>query len=176
MNRKDIFYFTGKCLSLDENPDARKSIISSFKSDQIPIERFIKLCSHNYIIPAIFLKFKSHKLLDLFPEGLEQHFEEIYLLNEKRNYLILQQVKEISQKLKHHNILPVYLKGTANLLDNVYSEVGERMIGDIDFLVREKDYLKTAELLMELGYEDQSKHYVDVTELKHYPRLFRDRF
>jgi len=32
-------------------------------------------------------------------------------------------------------ISPIYLKGTGNLIDGIYGDVGERIIGDIDFLV-----------------------------------------
>ena len=58
-------------------------------------------------------------------------------------------------------------------MDNLYSDIGDRMIGDIDFLVQEKDYLKTAELILEIGYENQHKMYDDAKTFKHYPRLFR---
>ena len=84
------------------------------------------------------------------------------------------QIDEISSQLKKENIDPLYLKGTANLMDNLYSDLGVRMIGDIDFLVQEKDYLKTAELIQELGYKTDAVLYDDVYFRKHYPRLFRE--
>ena len=93
--------------------------------------------------------------------------------NRKRNTEILQQIEEISTKLQKANIKPIYLKGTANLMDGLYSDIGERMIGDIDFLVQEKDYLKTAELILELGYINEFVTYDDFQIMKHYPRLYR---
>jgi len=49
---------------------------------------------------------------------------------------------------------PIYLKGTGNLIDGIYSDIGERIIGDIDFLVPEKDFRTTAELFKKEGYLD----------------------
>ena len=48
------------------------------------------------------------------------------------------------------------------------------MIGDIDLLVPEKDYLKAARILEEDGYEKTSHNYQDINTLKHYPRLFKN--
>jgi len=50
-----------------------------------------------------------------------------------------------------------YFKCTANLLDGIYSDVGERMIGDIDFLVKEEDYFRTAAILYGKGYQHNNK-------------------
>ena len=41
-------------------------------------------------------------------------------------------------------ISPIYLKGTGNLIDGIYGDVGERIIGDTDLRVPEKDILTTA--------------------------------
>ena len=59
-------------------------------------------------------------------------------------------------------------------MDNLYSDIGDRMIGDIDFLVKERDYFKTAELILKLGYKNDKADYYDLKELKHYPRLYRE--
>jgi len=76
--------------------------------------------------------------LSVIPEEVEHAFAEIYELNRQRNQQILKQIDDITALLNKENIQPVFLKGTANLLDELYSDVGERMIGDIDFLVTEE--------------------------------------
>ena len=48
------------------------------------------------------------------------------------------------------------------------------MIGDIDFLVKEEDFLKAAEKLEATGYQRQDNHYFDVFQFKHYPALTKD--
>jgi hypothetical protein len=48
------------------------------------------------------------------------------------------------------------------------------MIGDIDFLVKEKDYIKTVNLLLNLGYKSNFKPYFEINDQKHYPRLYNE--
>jgi hypothetical protein len=173
MNSSELFQFSCQCLLLDKNPGFKEGIEEKFISGEVDIDRFVYLCSNHLILPAIYLRFKSAGLIKYFPHEYANHLKEIYETNKKRNQEILQQIDEINAALEKENIEPVYLKGTANLMDNLYSDVGERMIGDIDFLVQEKDYLKTAELVLGLGYETDAVLYDDVHFRKHYPRLFR---
>jgi hypothetical protein len=173
MNSSELFQFSCQCLLLDKNPGFKEGIEEKFISGEVDIDRFVYLCSNHLILPAIYLRFKSAGLIKHFPDEYSNHLKEIYETNKKRNREILLQIDEISNQLEKENIKPVYLKGTANLMDNLYSDSGVRMIGDIDFLVQEKDYLKTAELVMGLGYENQTKMWDDAKTFKHYPRLFR---
>jgi hypothetical protein len=178
---KETFYFTGQCLSLDEHPEFREQIIEQFadacniQNSTFNIQNFVQLCSDHLVIPAIYLKLKAHGLLGFIPEEVVQAFAEIYELNRERNLQILRQIDDITALLNKENIQPVFLKGTANLLDGLYSDVGERMIGDIDFLVSEEDFLKTGALLENNGYCHGEKiSYVDFTSRKHYPGLHKN--
>lgn len=86
--------------------------------------------------------------------------------------MILEQVSEIGDLLAKNNIYPILLKGAGNLIDNLYSDPAERIMGDIDFLVSETEYLKAAQILIGAGYSESKLYYYDdVTILKHYPRL-----
>ena len=51
-----------------------------------------------------------------------------------------------------NNIRPIFLKGTANLLAGVYEDIGERMVGDIDFIFSQQDYPKAITILRDFGY------------------------
>ena len=131
-------YFIGQCLSLDEHPTFRETIIAQFSDPDYAWNDFIWTCSNHLVLPVIYLKFRKHDLLDYLPEVLANHLEEIYKLNRTRNEQIILQMKEINATLNKAGISPIYLKGTGNLIDGVYSDIGERIIGDIDFLVPEK--------------------------------------
>ena len=63
-------------------------------------------------------------------------------LNRERNEEIIAQAKELNTLLLEHHITPIFLKGTGNLLEGLYEDIGERMVGDIDFLFSEEDYPK----------------------------------
>ena len=54
--------------------------------------------------------------------------------------------------LGHERIEALTLKG-ASLMDNIYSDVGERPMGDIDLMVRPEDHQQFINLLYSLGYE-----------------------
>lgn len=178
MTNKELFYFTGKCLTLDEHPGFRHEIIESCQADRIDWEQFVFLCSNHLILPAIYLKFKTHQILEYLPEDLSEHLKEIYELNVTRNDLILKQIQQIVKVLNEGNIQPVFLKGSGNLLDGVYSEIGERILGDIDFLVPEKDYLLSAKLMEDAGYLKTGTIQIgiDIATMKHYPRLMHPEF
>lgn len=173
MTNKELFYFTGQCLALDEHPQFRKEIIELIEKDAIDWEKLIGLCSNHLVLPLIYLKFKSHGILPHLPGEVMEHLVEIHALNHSRNLQILQQLKEVTALLNQAGIYPVYLKGAGHLLNGLYDDLGERMIGDIDFLVPEKDYLPTARLLEKEGYSTGGTFYGDVNVLKHYPRLFK---
>ncbi len=174
MKQSELFKFACQCLLLDENQGLKEGIKEKFISGEVDLDKFVYLCSNHLVLPAITLKFQKHGLLDIFPTEYANHLQDILKLNQKRNRKILQQIDEINAALKKENIQPVYLKGTANLMDNLYSDVGDRMIGDIDLLVTEEDYLNTADLIIKLGYKNDKTVYYDVKKIKHYPRLYRE--
>jgi hypothetical protein len=173
MTNTELFYFVGKCLTLDEHQGFKKEIIQKISSDSIDWRKFVSLCSGNYILPSIYLKFKAYDLIIYLPEELAEHLSEVYQLNLSRNKLILIQLHELTILLNESGIQPVFLKGTGNLLNKLYSDPGERMIGDIDLLVPEKDYLRAAGILENDGYQSIEGFKGDPESFKHYPRLFK---
>jgi hypothetical protein len=173
MKQSELFKLTCQCLLLDEFPELKEGIREKFISRDVNLDAFVLLCSNHFVLPAVTIRLQNSGLIELLPDDYADHLNEIYLLNRKRNKEILKQIDEISIRLEKAYIKPLYLKGTANLMDNLYPHSGDRMIGDIDFLVKEKDYLKTAELVLELGYINEFATYDDFQEMKHYPRLYR---
>ena len=158
---------------MDEHPEFSEVIIKTIADDKLDWAHFVRLCSNHLILPVIYLKFKTHKLIEHLPDELVEFFREIYELNLARNEQILLQINDILKLLNANDIYPTFLKGTGNLLDGLYSDKGERMIGDIDFLVPEKDYLKAAKILEDEGYSRDPIFYGDIKDAKHYPGLFK---
>ena len=173
MTEKELFHLTGNCLVPDEHPGFRQYLIEKIESGAIDWQQFVTYCSNHLILPVIYLKLKSQNVLQLLPEELAEHLGEIYDINVARNRRIMEQIHNITMVLNGNNIYPVYLKGAGNLLDNLYADPGERILGDIDFLVPEKDYLASAHLMISQGYTTISPiaDYTHIGTLKHYPRL-----
>ena len=174
MTNLEMFYFVGKCITIDEHPEFRDVIVQKIEEDEIEWAHFVSLCSNHLILPVIYLKFKAHKLIEYLPEELAEFLNEIYNLNLSRNERILLQVRDLLKLLNANEIYLTFLKGTGNLLDGIYSDKGERMIGDIDFLVPEKDYLKAAKILEDNGYEITNPYYGNALRDKHYPPIIKD--
>lgn len=166
-------YFIGQCLSLDEHPSFREVIIEQFSNPDYDWNDFTWTCSNHLIIPTIYLKFKTYDLRSFLPEQIAQHIKEIYEINSNRNEQILLQMKEITVALNSGGISPVFLKGTGNLIDRLYSDLGERIIGDIDILVPKADYLKAVELVREIGYLNHWEEPRNPEKMVHYPRLYK---
>jgi hypothetical protein len=175
MNHNELFHFAGRCLSLENHPEFMEDVISAFEEEKVDYLNLVKLCSDHLILPALYLQLNKNNLMYLFPDDLASHIKDLYDLNCERNRQILQQIDEICAVLAKHGIEHLFMKGTGCLLSNVYADIGERMIGDIDMLVEEKNYLKTAELIMQLGYRNDRPLpvYYDFMTLMHYPRLYR---
>jgi hypothetical protein len=172
MTNKELFYFIGKCLMLDEDPGFKQEIIAKVEAGTIDWLKFSAACSEHLIIPAIYLKLKSHSIVEFLPEEFSKYLKYIYDLNLSRNTQILEQLHEITDILNQNNIYPIFLKGAGNLLDGLYSDIGERILGDIDFLVPENDFLKSAKLLENEGYEMIEPYlYFGMDSIRHYPRL-----
>ncbi|MDP3642384.1 MAG: hypothetical protein Q8S54_04245 [Bacteroidota bacterium] len=93
---KDLFYLTGHCLALDEHPEFRERVIELIRLEGSDLENFVQLCSDHLIIPAIYLKFKKHDILNYLPADFIQALKVIYDLNRERNQQILRQIDDIT--------------------------------------------------------------------------------
>ncbi len=172
MDPKKMYYFIGKCHTLPDNEAEKNEVFTQVSKPDFPWEKFVRMASGHFMVPAVYLRFKLSGLLNELPKELIQYLEYFYNLNFERNIKITYQLRDITELLSRNNIKPIFLKGCANLIDGLYSDAGERMIGDIDFLVQEKNFLKTAELLIEDGYKtDKLVRTKNFNKVKHYPAL-----
>jgi hypothetical protein len=119
----------------------------------------------------MYLKFKAHDILPYLPKELLEFMHEVYELNLLRNQQILKQLGEITHLLNEHGIYPTVLKGAGHLADHLYSNLGERIMRDIDLLVPEEDFLPSVHLLERDGYSIPAPIVTNIKKSKHYPGL-----
>lgn len=174
MNNKELYYFGGKCLTLSFSNTNFEYVKKSIAGDLMDWNRFAAMCSSHLVTPAIYLNFRDSGLIHDLPAELTEYLKEIFELNLKRNTHILSEMGFIISQLNHNGIEPVFIKGAGNLIDGLYSDPGERIMGDIDFLVKEEEYLQTARILESQGYKKPADFVFEVDDLKHYPRLSHD--
>ncbi|MDB2555964.1 nucleotidyltransferase family protein [Flavobacteriaceae bacterium] len=151
----------------------RQEIEKQLKSTTIDWDAVVKVSTSHYVFPAIYCNFKRADFLKYLPADLVEYMKHITNLNRDRNTQIIQQAKELNSLLLEKNVRPVFLKGTGNLLEGLYKDVGERMVGDIDFIVSNEDFLKSNEILMNNGYKTKINESYLFPNFRHSPRLIK---
>lgn len=165
----------GKCLLLGNNSQKDNELISTIVDSNFEWDKFILTAANHLVLPSVYLKFKEFGILEQIPEEVSEHLEMIYEINLKRNKEILNQIKSIHSLLIEKVVVPIYIKGSAYLLENLYDDISERISADIDFLVSDDDFLKAVDLLKADGYESGKPFYEDEMIIcKHYPPLVKE--
>ena len=155
-------YFLNKILF-----DLKKINPEEFK--KIDYESLVKTASVNLVLPALYFKLKEKKHLKNIPTDLANYLENIYIINKNRNKVLVHELKLLTKILKSKNISFSYLKGSFNVLNNIYDDLGERMVGDIDFLIHKKDLNDTISILNKNGYSNKFSY--KIWKTKHPPRF-----
>ena len=127
-------------------------ILNGVDINNINFEKLITLTSGHLMLPALFFNIQKKKAAYLFPEDFIDYIKNIFAINKARNEILLDEAKELSELLVENNIKHIFLKGTALLLSNVFEDIGERMIGDIDFIIQHKDEEKIKKVLEKNKY------------------------
>ena len=90
------------------------------------------------------------------PAELKNYLREIYNINRERNICLIKEVKSLNKLLEKNKINHVFLKGAALVAAGFYEDIGQRMVGDIDFLFRQNDKKKLEKVLKQSSYENIS--------------------
>ncbi|MAV64386.1 MAG: hypothetical protein CMG00_04250 [Candidatus Marinimicrobia bacterium] len=152
---------------------------SYFPAPQIFWDRLVQLSSGQLVLPAIYGALKRKKLINHVPVDLVSYLKEITDLNKNRNNSILKQMAFLSGIFNRDKIDHVFLKGAAILIAKPYEAINERMVGDIDILVSEKDLSRAQQLLINNGYNVVSKEFnftKDLDFAKHLKRIVHPNF
>ena len=146
-------------------------ILNGVDITNINFEKLITLASGHLMLPALFFNIQKKKASYLFPEDFITYIKNIFAINKARNEILLAEAKQLSQLLVENNINHIFLKGTALLLSNVFEDIAERMIGDIDFIIQHKDEEKIIRVLEKNKYRKKdSLKLFRLFKPKHLPR------
>ena len=147
-------------------------ILNGVDINNINFEKLITLASGHLMLPALFFNIQKKKASYLFPEDFIAYIKSIYAINKARNEILLDEAKELSELLVENNIKHIFLKGTALLLSNVFEDIGERMMCDIDLIIRHKDEEKIKKVLEKNNYfNPRSDNLNEFFKPQHLPRL-----
>jgi hypothetical protein len=147
MNYKETLFFVAKCLTINHEAHNKRIVEEMLQSKTVDWDEVVKLSTAHYVFPALYCNLKRASFLSYLPKELVEYMKYITNLNRERNEEIIAQAKELNTLLLEHNITPIFLKGTGNLLEGLYDDIAERMVGDIDVLIHEND-IKVAHRLL----------------------------
>ncbi|MGB5981733.1 MAG: nucleotidyltransferase family protein [Nonlabens sp.] len=176
MNYKELVLLIGKMLSLSHKDEHKNEIESLISNDDIDWEKVVQLSTKHYVLPAIYCNLKKVGLLEKLPDDLVKFMTHITDLNRERNQKIKAQCDELHKILSDHGISFTYVKGSAMILQNLFQDPAERMIGDIDLLLGKKDLQKAFEILQKGGYIEMGKDEILMPTERHLPRLVNDKY
>lgn len=166
--------FLAKSLSISASNKNLQEIKRVLKTQKIDWDLLVKISTGQLVLPAIYCNYKRNNLLQFLPDDLVAYMKEITSLNRDRNLKIIEQINELNTLLRDNGVNPIFIKGTGNLIQGLYEDPAERMIGDIDFLVSKNHYDLAAKILIENNYQPVSNLGYHFPIFKHYPRLYID--
>lgn len=139
-------------LLLDTNSN-KDQIITKIIDSQYFWDGIVEMGSRHLVLPAVYGNLKRKNILKLIPVDLEKFLKNIYEKNGERNKKILLQIESLNALFLKNYIDHIFLKGSALLLSNKFDDLNERMIGDIDILIKKESILKARDLIIKNGYK-----------------------
>ena len=143
--------------------------LNSISVDNIDYNNIVRLFSSYLLLPALYLRIKKNNLRKFFPPDLYSYLKNIYEINLKRNKIFIEEVNNIKDIFAEKNLKILFIKSSSMYVENLSDKIGERMIGDIDFLVRKKDIDLVVNLLSLSGYNSNLRY--KLWQTKHIPRM-----
>jgi len=174
MTYKETLYFVATCLTISLEEKNKQAIEKQLKENTIDWDAVVKVSTIHYVFPALYCNLKRADFLHYVPQDMVAYMEHITNLNRERNEQVITQAKELNTLLLANSITPIFLKGTGNLVAGLYSDVAERMVGDIDFIFSKEDYPKAITVLRNNEYLEVVKTEYNFPQFKHYPRLKKE--
>ena len=173
MNYKETLFFIAKCLTIALEGKNRDEIELILKTTDVDWDAVVKVSTAHYVFPALYCNLKRVGFLSYLPQELVNYMKYITNLNRDRNKQIITQAQELNTLLLNNNIRPIFLKGTGNLLEKLYEDIAERMVGDIDFLISENDFSKVIDILKKKNYYVPDGQLEYFPKYRHYSRLIK---
>lgn len=174
MNSAEVTIFIVKCLSISIGSKNLEEIKEVLKSQKIDWDLFVKISTSQLVLPALYCNFKRNNLLQFLPNDLVTYMQEITTLNRDRNLQIIEQINELNSLLRQNGVNPIFIKGASYLIQGLYNDPAERMIGDIDFLVSKNELDLAAKILLNNNFRSIYDYNYDLPIFMHFPRLYSD--
>jgi hypothetical protein len=121
----------------------------SIPSASVPWASVIEAADGHLVAPALGWCLRGD---DRVPPDVRACLETLLDLNGRRNRIMLQALEVAVASLNAVAIAPLLLKGAAGLVEDLYSDPGMRIMGDLDLLVREAQVDRAVAALEKAGF------------------------
>ena len=123
----------------------RASRIKSLVSKDIEWAYLLRMARGHGVMPLLYRTLNS-TCSDAVPKPTLEELREHFYANAGRNLFLTKELLKIVQFLKAHGIPSIPYKGPV-LAASVYGNLAFREFGDLDLLVREREYQRAQDLL-----------------------------
>jgi hypothetical protein len=144
----------GAFLAPEKTDEQIEALKDAIKQEQFTWESLLLQANEQLCTPLWYSQLSNDNLLSLLPEELQQYLQTIYELNLSRNRQMKEGLEEFLAELQKENIDSLLLKGAATFYDNLYGNIGSRVMGDLDILVPEESVEICRDILLRQGFEE----------------------
>jgi len=132
---------------------------SATRSNRFSWEEVVRLASEHLVAPALHGATLEADIAATMPADVVDYFEGVATLNRQRNAAIRDEAIDLGRILNAAGILPLFLKGGANLLSGLYADPASRVMSDLDILVSVDQARIAVEALRESGFVELSDYH-----------------
>ena len=127
--------------------------IEKSKIRTLNFESLIKITSSHLLIPTLYFNLKVNNLYSRYvPKEFYGYLEEIFEINRERNKKLIDETNHISKIFDVHSIDYCFLKGASLINRQIFGDIGERMVGDIDILISKNEKNRVIDILNKYDY------------------------
>lgn len=123
--------------------------------EEIQWEPLVYLANIQLCTPLWYVRLRQDGLLGDLPAVLFEYLAYIYQLNQERNLRLADELELLLDLFEDQDIGVVLLKGAACFWDDLYGDIGARVMEDIDLLIKMDDAGKALSILAQLGYVEK---------------------
>jgi Uncharacterised nucleotidyltransferase len=151
------FLLLSHCLSCRSSTDWLERLRGELRNRSSDAKRLAAETDAHFLGPALFITLRHKHLEEAISSEFLQYLSVVHFLNIRRNTTIHAQMVEITRILNLIGIDHIVLKGGTHLLDDLFGDLGFRMLRDLDLLIPETRLMDAVGLLLEHGYKIHGK-------------------
>ncbi len=144
-----------RCGRTDIGEEQAKQIKTLAEKD-IDWDYLLREALTHRVMPLVYCALNS-TCADLVPRSVLQQFRSSFYANAARNLFQARKLIELLHLLESHRIPAIAFKGPT-LAVSIYGNLALRQFGDLDIIVRERDYERARHLFISLGFRLTLEH------------------